>query len=131
MSRPETEAPPVEQQATGQSDVLDLRAYVRPIWRWKWMVLMIAILAAAGTYVLTSREQKTYVTSTLVFVRDADPAVDVGAGVPSSPPSSEALQNIATLFTGQFITATVYRQLNLPIGSAGSVTVSPSSSSST
>ena len=90
------------------------------------MILVIAIVAAGGTYALTSRELKTYVTSTLVYVQNADPA----AGPASGPPSAQQLQDLATLFTGDKLTNTVYRRLGLPVGSAGSVVVSPSATSS-
>ena len=113
-----------------QSETLDLRTYTRPIWRWKWVVLAIAILAAGGTYALTSREHKTYTATTRVYVQNADPVASVTGGQPSGPPSQQGLQDIAALFTGQTITTTVYSQLGLSVGSAGSVVVSPESTSS-
>jgi Mrp family chromosome partitioning ATPase/capsular polysaccharide biosynthesis protein len=118
--------------AQDQLDTLDLRAYLRPVWRWKWIVLAITLLAGAGTYVITSREHKTYVASTEVYVQNADPVTSVNITNPQAPgpPSAQALQDIATLFTGQSITATVYRRLHLTYGSAGTVAVSPSTSSS-
>jgi non-specific protein-tyrosine kinase len=107
---------------------LDWRAYARPMWRWKWMVLAITILATGGTYALTSREHKTYTTSTRVYVLNAEP--QAGSVANFGPPTQQQLQDVATLFIGQTITNTVYRRLDLPIGSAGSVAVSPESSSS-
>ena len=130
MNRPEDVNPPIGPQVDAQGDTLDLRAYARPIWRWKWVILAIAILAAGGTYALTSREQKTYVTSTLVYVQDADPAASVTGGQPAGPPSTQQLQDLATLFTGDKLTSVVYRRLGLPVGYAGSVVVSPEPTSS-
>jgi len=131
MNRPEDANPLVGHQVDTQGDTLDLRAYWRPIWRWKWVILAIAVLAAGGTYALTSREQKTYVTSTLVYVQNADPAATVGGTIPASgPPTTQQLQDLATLFTGDSLTNTVYRRLGLPVGAAGSVVVSPEPSSS-
>jgi Mrp family chromosome partitioning ATPase/capsular polysaccharide biosynthesis protein len=129
MNRSADVDPVIGQQASSQGDTLDLRAYARPIWRWKWVVLAIAVLAAGGTYALTSREAKTYVASTQVLVQDADPAGSVTTGPPTSPPYQQQLQDLATLFTGPTITSTVYSRLGLPVGSAGSVAVSAETTS--
>jgi Mrp family chromosome partitioning ATPase/capsular polysaccharide biosynthesis protein len=128
MSRNEGTGPPAGDTGRSQEGQLDLRAYARPIWRWKWLVLLMVILAAGGAYALTRREAKTYESASLVYVQNADPAASVG-GQASSGTATQELQDIATLFTGQAITATVYQKLHLPIGSAGTVVVSPSSSS--
>lgn len=106
-------------------ETLDLRSYLRPIWHWKWLVIVLVIAAAGGAYALTSREQKTYTAAALVYVQNADPAAPT-----STPPTAQQLADIATLFTSKAITNTVYHSLGLPIGSAGSVLVSPSASSS-
>jgi len=114
-----------------QRDALDLRAYLRPIWRWKWIVLLITALAAAGTYEISKRQPKTYVAGTSVYVQNADPAASIGAtNAASSPPGQQSLQDIATLFTAQDITARVYQRLRLPYGSAGTVVVTPAANSS-
>jgi Mrp family chromosome partitioning ATPase len=121
---------PMPPQQTGsQAETLDVRAYLRPVRRWKWVILLIAILAAGGTYALTSHEKKTYEAATLVYVENADPAASIGSGTAATPPTTTALQDIATLFTGQAITDKVYSRLGVPVGSAGSVVVTPSSDS--
>jgi Mrp family chromosome partitioning ATPase/capsular polysaccharide biosynthesis protein len=115
-----------------QQDTLDIRAYLRPIWRWKFVVLAITILAAVGTYEITKREAKTYVAATSVYVRNADPTASIGLtnGTAPSPPSPQSLEDIATLFTAQNITNSVYQRLHLPVGSAGKVVVTPAATSS-
>src|SRR5580700_1046205 len=112
-------------------DALDLRAYLRPVWRWKWVIVAITILAAAGTYEIAKRQPKTYVAATSLYVQNADPAAGIGvANAAPTPPSQQSLQDIATLFTAQDITSKVYARLQLPIGSAGGVVVTPVASSS-
>ena len=114
-----------------KQDALDLQAYLRPVWRWKWIVLAITIIAAAGTYEIAKRTPKTYVAGTSVYVQNADPAASVGVANPApNPPSLQSLEDIATLFTAQNITSKVYARLQLPIGSAGGVVVTPAGSSS-
>jgi succinoglycan biosynthesis transport protein ExoP len=127
MSRNEATGTPASETGRPPEAQLDLRSYARPIWRWKWLVVLLVILAAGGAYELTRREAKTYESASLVYVQNADPAAAVTGQ--ASGTAASALQDIATLFTGQAITATVYNQLHLPVGSAGSVVVSPSSSS--
>ena len=56
MSRLEGQYPAGPRQSDAQGDAVDLRAYLAPIWRWKWVVLAITVLAALGTYVLTSHQ---------------------------------------------------------------------------
>lgn len=107
------------------NETLDLRAYLRPIWRWKWLVVAIALVAAGATYALTSHEQKVYTTAALVYVTNANPT-----GPPSGTPTQQQLSDIATLFTSRAITDTVYHDLGLPIGAAGSVVVSAEATSS-
>src|SRR5579863_3778075 len=114
-----------------KQDALDLRAYLRPVWRWKWVIVAITILAAAGTYEIAKRQPKTYVAATSVYVQNADPAASIGvANAPPTPPSAQQLEDIATLFTAQNITSKVYARLQLPIGSAGGVVVTPAAASS-
>jgi len=104
-------------------EAVDLRAYLRPLWRWRLVVLAIALIAGGATYALTVREHKTYVAKTRVYVQNADPVASITSSTPAGTPSQQALQDIATLFTSQAIVAAVYRQLHLPVGSAGSVAV--------
>jgi Mrp family chromosome partitioning ATPase len=108
-----------------QSETLDLGAYLRPLWRWKWVVLLVVAVAAAGTYFLSSRQPKRYVASTTVLVQNADPAAAVDSLQPIGPPTAQSMEDLATLLTDQAITAAVYKDLKLPLGSAGSVSVVP------
>ena len=42
--------------------------YLRPVWRFKFAVVLVVALAAAGTYLYTRRETKVYDTSTELYV---------------------------------------------------------------
>ena len=121
MTQPTFPQPPSEQ------DRLDLRAYLRPVWRWKWVVVLIVVIATGGTYYLSSRQAKQYVSSTNVYIVVADPAAAVGSPELQllGPPTAQNMADLATLFTAQSVEAAVYQQLHLPLGSAGSVSVAP------
>jgi len=125
MSQAEDVSPQAPQRADPQPEPLDLGAYLRPIRRWKWVILLIAIVAAGGTYALTSREAKVYKSSALVYISNSDPSSPA-----YGPPTAQQLQDVATLFTSRAITNTVYSTLKLPVGFAGSVVVTPESGSS-
>jgi uncharacterized protein involved in exopolysaccharide biosynthesis len=44
----------------------DFRAYLRSIWRWKWLMLAFLIVIPAISYALEARKTKEYESSTLV-----------------------------------------------------------------
>jgi succinoglycan biosynthesis transport protein ExoP len=121
MTQPTFPPPPTEQ------DRIDLRAYLRPVWRWKWVVVLIVIIATGGTYYLSSRQPKQYVSSTPVYIVVADPAAAVGSPELQllGPPTAQNMADLATLFTAQSVEAAVYQQLHLPLGTAGAVNVAP------
>ena len=118
--------------ASSQEQTLDLRDYLRPLWRRKWLILVIVVLATAGTYVLASRQRpaaaqaKQYASSNQVYIEVADPVQLIGSttGAPPTPPDGQQMSDIATLFTAQAITTAVYQRLGMPVGSAGSVSAS-------
>lgn len=108
-----------------QPEQFEVGAYLRPLWRWKWVVLLVVAVAAAGTFLLESRQPKRYVSSTSVLIQNADPAASVDAAQPVSPPTPQQMVDLATVFTDQAITAGVYKELKMPLGSAGTVSVAP------
>ena len=84
MSRPEQPAeryPVMPPQSESAGDAPDLRAYLAPIWRWKWVIVAITILAAGVTYALTVHEAKTYTSTARLLVQNADPAASVASSV--------------------------------------------------
>ena len=117
--------------AISGQESLDIRAYVRPIWRGKWIILVVVVLAAAGTYAIAARQRKEYVATTAVYVTVPDPAAVVGTSIVPTPPTAQQMLDVATLFTAQPITNSVYHRLGMRIGTAGSVNVVPASSVTT
>lgn len=112
----------------GEQEALDLRAYLRPIWRRKWIILLIVVIAAAATYFLSSRQQKQYAASTRLFVQVADPTQNIISGTQGSP-STASLADVAQLATSQSVTDAVSQRLRMPVSSAGSVTATPQTGS--
>jgi Mrp family chromosome partitioning ATPase len=117
-------------EPVAQQDELDLRSYVRPVWRRKWIVLAIVIVAAAGTYFLSARQPKVYTASTSMFVSDPNPAADITSPAGGDlAPTGVALANVAQLLTTASVQTAVEKTLG-PAAGAGSVTATASSTSS-
>lgn len=109
---------------------LDLRSYLRPVWRRKWIVLLIVAAAAAATYFIASSQQKTYVTSTDLYVQVADPAQSVSSTGAASTPTSQSIADVARLITAQAVTSSVDRSLGVsPTMAANSVSATPATNS--
>lgn len=114
-----------------QQEELDLRSYLRPIWRRKWIILAIVVVATAATYFIAAGQPKSYVASATLYVQVADPTVDITtAGVQQSAPSSQSIADVAQLITAQSVTDRVARTLRVPSTSAASaVTATPATNS--
>ena len=50
------------------NDTTDATAILAPIWRRKWMILLVAILVAAGTYLYYKRQPTVYPASTQMYL---------------------------------------------------------------
>jgi len=116
-------------EQAGQLEELDIRAYLRPIWRRKWILLAIVLVAAAATYVISSRQSPEYTATAQLYVQEADPTVNLNSSAPVNPPSTQQIADVAQLVSAQSVTNAVARQIGMPVKSAGTVTVSPSSDS--
>ena len=49
-------------------DGLTFLDYLRPVWRFKVIVVLVVVLAAAATYFLVNRQEKIYQSTSDVFV---------------------------------------------------------------
>src|SRR5690242_21820556 len=63
----------------------DFRAYLRAIWRWKWLMLAFLIVVPTISYVLEARKTRMYEASTLVQPQavQLDPSLFGGQAVSS------------------------------------------------
>src|ERR1700675_4455425 len=46
----------------------DARSIFAPIWRWKWLILAVAIFVGAASYLYYKREKPTFEVSTQIFL---------------------------------------------------------------
>ncbi|HEY2181521.1 MAG TPA: Wzz/FepE/Etk N-terminal domain-containing protein [Solirubrobacteraceae bacterium] len=63
------------------NDTTDASAIFAPIWRRKWLILIVAVVVAAGSYLYAKRERPTYQATTQVFL---------GAGAEEQAPSERS-----------------------------------------
>jgi Mrp family chromosome partitioning ATPase len=70
------------------NDTTDASAIFAPIWRRKWLILIVALVVAAGSYLYAKRERPTYQATTQVFL---------GAGAEEQAPSERSKGHSANL----------------------------------
>lgn len=98
--------------------------YLRPIWRYRWMVLLVTLVAAAGAYVHYDRQPERYETAAQLYVGQS--SIDQLMGTAVSSGSERMLANQARLVTTPQVADEVARRLGLevpPLSLLGSVEV--------
>ena len=108
---------------------LDVRSYLRPVWRRRWLILAITLVAGVATYAVASHEPKLYSASTQLYVLDATPTLDLLSPGSAGPPSPTGLQNLSTLLTAAPTTAAVAKTVGQATLASGTVTATPSTNS--
>ncbi|HUR85614.1 MAG TPA: hypothetical protein VMY78_09730 [Solirubrobacteraceae bacterium] len=72
----------------------DFRAYLRSLWRWKFLVLGLLLVVPAISYALESRKQPQYVSSALVQAK----TVTIDASLfPTAPTGNESILTVGRL----------------------------------
>jgi polysaccharide biosynthesis transport protein len=103
--------------------------YLRPVWRFKWLVLLVVLIAAAATYEYYSHKTKIYEASTQLYVGAS--ALDTVLQQVNAQ-GARSLADDAALVTTPQVAARVASDLKLkvdPNSLLGSVAVVASSSS--
>jgi Mrp family chromosome partitioning ATPase/capsular polysaccharide biosynthesis protein len=119
----------VTAQPQTSSDGIDLRAYLRPIWRRKWIILTITIIAGAATFFVTHSQTKRYTATTRLYLVYSNPAAVVGGQAPT-PPAAQDLLNVATLLESASRTAAANAALKLSPTANNTVVATPQTGSS-
>jgi Mrp family chromosome partitioning ATPase len=114
-----------------QTQTLDVRDYVRPVWAHKWLVAALVVVVTVATYVYYERQPKQYTTSTQVFLQaQSDAQKTLGPGVVGL--SDRELTNQARLLRTVPVAKRVAKQIGFrgdPSLLLAGVTVLPSSGS--
>ena len=102
--------------------------YLRPVWRFKYLVVLVVVVAAAATYAYTRRETKVYQTAAEIYVGQSRLQQLLN---PRTPPAN-AIADDANLVTTLQVARAVQAQQKLPYPPAallGGVTASPATGS--
>lgn len=94
-----------------QQDTPDIRTYLRPIGRRKWLIAAIVVLITAGSYAYYSQEPKVYEASTRILLESSGGSILSPGG---GEGSDRTIQAQAELLTSRDVAATVARQLGRP-----------------
>src|ERR1039458_4585282 len=92
----------------GGMTVLD---YLRPVWRFKVVVPVVIVLAAAATYVYTNRETKVYQASTQLYVGQS--SLQQLLSPSATVQSDRTVADQAVLATTPKVAEVVIKRLNL------------------
>lgn len=53
------------------TDEVELREYLALLWRWAWLIVLCALFAAGGAYLVSSRQEPVYRASATLLVNEA------------------------------------------------------------
>jgi capsular exopolysaccharide synthesis family protein len=112
--------------AAGGLTVLD---YLRPVWRFKIPVILVVVIAAAGTYLYANRKTKVYQSSTTLYVGQS--SLESLLNPASTANSSRTVADQAALLRTPAVAALVRKQLRLhvpPAALLGAISAAPSAS---
>ena len=107
---------------------LSFADYLRPVWRFKYLVVLVVVAAASATYAYTRRETKVYQTAAEIYVGQSR----LQQLVNPSTPQANAIADDANLVTTLQVARAVQAQQHLPYPPAallGGVTASPATGS--
>jgi Mrp family chromosome partitioning ATPase/capsular polysaccharide biosynthesis protein len=102
--------------------------YFRPIWRRRWLILIIAVIATVGTYVYYNRKPRVYEASTSLYVGNGSYVQSLlGEGGSNGDPT-RTLTDLATLVDSPPVVADAEKLVGNP-AHLGSVQASPATDS--
>ncbi len=116
---------------SGNATEVSFLDYLRPVWRFKYGVVLLIIAAAAGTYVFYDRQDRVYETTTQLYVGQSDLQGLLGSGGASAS-TDRSIANQARLVSAPRVARGVARSLKLnvpPEALLGSITSLPNTNS--
>jgi uncharacterized protein involved in exopolysaccharide biosynthesis len=92
-----------------EHETMDAASIVAPLWRRKWLILMVGVLVAAGTYVYYKHQPSLYKASTqLDLASGSEEQGLLGGNQSKTTLSSHAVTDAATLITSNAVTESVH-----------------------
>jgi succinoglycan biosynthesis transport protein ExoP len=106
-------ADPRQVTSTPLQDHVDPRALIRPLWRRRWMIVAIVVLATVATYVYYGSRPKQYTATTSIFVRQSPLDQFLYGGSSGADPARTTV-NQATLLDSRPVATAVVEQIHYP-----------------
>ena len=106
-------------EPAGRQQDVDLRAYLRMLWRRRWLFLVVVVLIPTAAYLMTSRLEKVYQSSVLLQVQAASVDTSLLLGDSGGYLAPEALAAAARLVQTSGVAQEAARQLREGQGSVG------------
>jgi Mrp family chromosome partitioning ATPase/capsular polysaccharide biosynthesis protein len=97
-------------EAPAREEAVDLRQYIRPVWRRKWLILAMVVLLAGGTYAYYERKPKQYRATTQVFIKTSELTTSL-FGSEAATGDDRTTSNQATLLRSRAVAREVARRL--------------------
>ena len=115
---------------SGKSGGMSLTEYLRVIWRWKWVVLIVVCASTAGAFAYSWRQAPQYAaTASLLYVEPVDPSDPLGGSYYAGEARDLAVENILDLADSTEIYDLAQKNAEAPL--TGAFTVSASAREST
>lgn len=91
----------------------DAASIFAPLWKWKWLILAVGVLVAAGSYVHYKGEPAVYTASTELYLGASNEQQAAGgsSGGAGKGASKNSLSNQAGLINSQIIGESVHKRL--------------------
>jgi tyrosine-protein kinase len=96
-------------QMTDAAEELDLRDYLAPVWRFKWIILALALLIALAAYVHYSRKPDIYQSSTDIYLGTS--GIEGLVTGTEQPGSERTLANQARVLRSRAVAERVARKI--------------------
>ena len=118
------------QGPSGKSGGMSLSDYLRVLWRWKWVILIVVCASTAGAFVYSWQQAPQYAaTASLLYVEPVDPSDPLGRSYYAGEARDLAVENILDLADSTEIYDLAQKTAEAPLG--GDFTVSASAREST
>jgi Mrp family chromosome partitioning ATPase/capsular polysaccharide biosynthesis protein len=92
-------------------DSSDATAIVAPLWKRKWMILIVAVLVAGASYAYYKRQPTVYSATTQLNLASGAEAQNLIGGTSKSGTSKAAINNAATIITSGLVAEEAYALL--------------------
>jgi capsular exopolysaccharide synthesis family protein len=96
----------------------DFRAYLRAVWRWKWLLVAFLVVVPLISYVLEARKERQYESSTLVQPRAVSIDLSQFGGQSVGPQNIDA---VARLIQTTAVASAAAKEMKHPPASSGSL----------